>query len=133
MTDMILRPAVPADADNLATCFRAAYAVYDGQVADLPDVAGGLEQDILEHSVCVAVLGRQVLGGAVLVLQETAQLANVAVDPKAGGKGVGRALIDWAVSTAQQAGYRELWLATHVGMPGNLAMYARLGWQETAR
>jgi len=134
MPDWILRPATPHDADALADCIRSAYAVYDGRIDDLPDVAGGIADDIRDHRVWVADASGRILGGAVLVLAERyAQLANIAVHPNAGGKGIGKGLIAAIEAQARAAGAGDLRLATHVGIPENVALYQRLGWRETGR
>jgi len=133
MTEFTIRAAGPDDATALKRCIQAAYAVYDGRIDDLPDVAGGIAEDIRDRSVWVAVQGGRILGGGILVMGEAAHLTNVAVHPDAGGKGIGRALIDRIEAVARQAGYSELRLATHVRIPENVVLYERLGWRQTAR
>ena len=60
-------------------------------------------------------------------------LDNVAVDPAYHGRGVGRALLEFADREAVRRGYTELRLYTHEKMTENLAMYPALGWTETGR
>ena len=134
MADFAIRPAVAADARALAGCIDAAYAGYAGTIADLPDVSAGLDDDIRDNLVWIAELDSRIVGGAVLAIAEpVATLANVAVHPDAGGRGLGRALIETAERHARHAGCTELRLATHIDMPANVALYARFGWRETKR
>ena len=58
---------------------------------------------------------------------------NVAVRPDLQGRGLGRALLDFAEETARGRGYRELRLYTNERMTENRALYAHLGWTELAR
>lgn len=134
MTEIALRRALLSDAPALQKVFAAAYASYQERLKDLPDVSGGLADDIATHIVWIAETDGQIAGGVVLVQSGDAfHLANIAVHPDHGGKGIGRALITNAEDFARDKAASELALATHVGMPGNLALYRHLGWQETGR
>jgi len=129
-----IRSATSADADPLEACFRRAYAADLDRIADLPDVASGLGEDIVRHLVWVAEEGDRIVGGLVLVLRDDhAVLANLAVDPAARGAGLARALIDKAETACRARGIDRLVLTTHVEMPGNLSLYRHLGWTETGR
>lgn len=127
-----LRSATPNDADALARVIDAAYATYAERLTDLPKVSECLAEDINTHLVWVAEAEDKLIGGLVLIIQDTcAVLANVAVAPDHGGKGVGRALIDRAVEESVQRGLAEIRLSTHVEMPENVRLYERLGWSVT--
>jgi GNAT superfamily N-acetyltransferase len=134
MAKFTIRRAIAADAKALAGCIDAAYSGYAGTIADLPAVSAGLDEDICENLVWVAERDGEIVGGAVLVIAgPVATLANVAVHPDAGGQGLGGALIQTVERHARNAGCSELRLATHIDMPANVALYARLGWRETSR
>ena len=134
MTDWRIRPAALADVPALAACIDAAYASYRNAGIELPDVSGGLADDLTKHRVFVAAAALQILGGVVVgISAQSAQLINIAVHPDHGGKGIGRALIDKAEDVAIRSGALEFQLATHVDMPGNIALYQHLGWVEVAR
>ena len=60
-------------------------------------------------------------------------IENVAVSPAAQGTGLGRELMDFAERQARARGLRRLALYTNEVMVENLAIYARLGYRETAR
>ncbi len=122
------------DAAPLATCVDAAYANYRQRLDDLPPVSEGIADDISANLVWVAELDRSVMGGLILVLgDEFAVLANIAVDPACAGMGIGRGLIEHAETECRRLQKRELRLSTHVAMPGNVSLYEHLGWKETSR
>lgn len=122
------------DADALASCIDAAYAKYKRHVPDLPPVSEGIADDIANHVVWVAVEAGNVVAGLFLVPQDQCmKLANLAVDPLHGGKGIGRKLMAIAEREATRLGYREMRLNTHVAMPENVSLYEHWGWEEFAR
>lgn len=53
------------------------------------------------------------------------------VCPRFRGAGVGRALMEWAIAEARAAGYREMLGDTMPVMDRALAMYARMGFEQT--
>lgn len=129
-----IRRAGEADADALAACIDAAYDRYVRRISDLPAVSEGCAQDIATHLVWVACVRDNIIGGAILMAGRTgAKLANIAVHPDYNGQGVGRALMTQAEAKARALGFKEMQLRTHVGMPGNIALYLHLGWEEVAR
>ena len=130
---LTIRRAMVQDADGLAACIDAAYANALARGVSLPPVSEGLAQDIRDHLVWVAEEDG-LKGGIVLGLTgDTAHLINIAVDPSHSGRGIGKRLIDTAVATARELGATRMNLATHVDMPGNVALYTHLGWHETGR
>jgi len=58
---------------------------------------------------------------------------NIAVDPSAQGRGLGRALMEFAEQEAARRGLGRMALVTHEAMTENQAIYARLGYAETGR
>lgn len=136
MSTVQIRPARPQDADALAAVIRAAYAPWAARLPDLPDVAGGMDRDIDDHMVWVATDGPDgpVVGGVVLVMtRDRARIANLAVDPQAGGRGVATRLLDTAASRTRAMGQWTLYLTTHREMAPTIRFYLRNGWRETGR
>lgn len=134
MADWILRRAEQSDAAGLAACIDAAYAPYAARLPDLPDVSGGVAEEIAQHQVWVAEFDGTIIGGLVIIPQpDFMLLANVAVHPKHAGTGLGRALLELAETDSLDQGYRELRLSTHVDMPDNVRLYEHLGWNEIQR
>jgi ribosomal protein S18 acetylase RimI-like enzyme len=73
---------------------------------------------------------------AVLTLYPRADhlyVENVAVDPSAQGRGLGRALMEFAEQEAARRGLGRMALVTHEAMTENQAIYARLGYVEVER
>ena len=131
MTDGVRR-ATLNDAPALAECIAAAYAPYSA--LSLPDVAGGVVEEIANHLVWVFESSGTIAGGIVIAQDGAkAHLRNIAVHPGNGGQGIGSALINTAIDALRADGGRSIELATHVGMLGNVALYAHLGWVETSR
>ncbi len=134
MCDPLIRRANLSDADDLATCIEAAYARYRERIPDLPAVSEGIEAEIERNQVWVVLEGIDIVGGLFLIAQpDHLKLANLAVHPAHGGKGIGRQLIALAEQEASRQEYEEMRLVTHVLMPENIAIYAHLGWGETER
>jgi GNAT superfamily N-acetyltransferase len=89
---------------------------------------------IRNHAAWVAEIGGQVAGVLILIGEaDHLLLDNVAVDPGHHGRGIGRALLNFADREAVRRGYKEIRLYTHEKMSENLAMYPVLGWVETGR
>lgn len=129
-----IRPATTYDAVPLETCIDAAYADYRKRIHDLPLVSEGIADDIESNPVWVAELDRSVVGGLILVVRdEYALLANIAVDPDCSGMGIGRSLIEHAEAQCRKLKKTELRLNTHVAIPENMRLYEHLGWKETGR
>jgi ribosomal protein S18 acetylase RimI-like enzyme len=128
---MIVRRALAADAPGFGEVIDAAYAPY--LHLGLPAVSEGIADDIRDHTVLVAEAEGRLLGGVVVILGNTAHIANLAVHPDASGMGIGKTLMAAAMTAAQDAGHGSVSLATHMGMTGTQAFYRKTGWAETGR
>ena len=134
MAETLIRRATPEDAIALTAVIDAAYAPFRASLPNLPNVSQGVAEDIAKNLVWVATENGAVRGGLILIrADDHALLANVAVAPEAGGRGIGRGLIAEAETAARTLGLAEIRLRTHARMAGNLALYERLGWRETGR
>ena len=130
----MFRKACQSDAAALAECIDRAYARYASQISDLPAVSHGIEDDIANNVVWLALRNSRIIGVVVLVDKEDhVVLANVAVDPRETGRGLGRALIRLAESETKKLCKYKIRLSTHVDMPENIRIYEHLGWRETER
>ena len=135
MADRSIRPAEPGDAAAVRDLVRAAYAGYVERIGKEP--APMLEDYaalIRAGEVWVLAEGGEVLG--VLVIRPAADhmfLSNVAVAPGHQGRGLGRELVSFAEGQAVAYGLPEVRLYTNEKMHENLAVYARLGFEETGR
>ena len=134
MTRYAIRPATARDASGVRETVRAAYAPYRESGLDLPPVEEGLEKAIAETPVLVAELGGTVLGVIVLrVGPDALHVENLAVHPRASGRGIAKRLLAEAETLARQRGLAELRLATHKDLTKTIAVYDRLGWTVTER
>ena len=134
MSKWKIRPATIQDSGALSECIESAYSVYASRINDLPAVSEGISGDIANQIVWVAEINQTIIGGIILIpKQEFLILANVAVQPKSAGLGIGRALIELADRVCLELGLNEIRLSTHVDIPENVRLYKHLGWQETGR
>ncbi|WP_353473797.1 GNAT family N-acetyltransferase [Salipiger sp. H15] len=131
----LIRRARPADLAAIEAIVEAAYSPYIPRMGREP---GPMLDDyaalIAAERVHVAETGGEVAGLLVLLPQADALLLdNIAVSPRAQGKGVGRALMELAETEARDAGFDRIRLYTNVLMTENLVLYPRLGYRETGR
>jgi ribosomal protein S18 acetylase RimI-like enzyme len=130
----VIRPAQSMDADALAACIESAYARYAERISDMPSVSDGCAEDIACNQVWVAVQCDKVIAGLILIAgDDFMKLANLAVHPDHGRKGLGRKLIALSEREATRQGFNEMRLNTHVDMPENIQLYQHLGWTEMSR
>ncbi|WP_116131515.1 GNAT family N-acetyltransferase [Tropicimonas sp. IMCC34043] len=136
MENTLIRPAEARDATDFVRVIRAAYGPWIGRLQGLPDVDAGVAEEIARHPVWVAEdpdTGR-ILGGLVLHEgEEAAVIANLAVDPDCGGRGIGRGLMAAAEAHALAQGQHRMTLSSHRDMTPTLQFYLRDGWVETGR
>jgi GNAT superfamily N-acetyltransferase len=132
---MPIRPADAADLPAIERIVRDAYTKYIERIGKPPGpMLDDYRAHIRAHEAWVLETGGDIAGVIVLVPQEeNLLLDNVAVDPGQHGRGLGRALMEFAEREARRRGYDEVRLYTHAKMTENVAMYPRLGWQETGR
>jgi GNAT superfamily N-acetyltransferase len=91
-------------------------------------------QVIASRQVTVAEIHGTIVGVIVLTVDEEGFLIdNAAVDPSHRGKGLGRALLEFAEAEARRAGFDSIYLYTHERMKENLALYSRIGYAEYDR
>ncbi len=130
-----IRPALPGDVERIQAIVDQAYAIYVPRIGKKPGpMLDDYRARVAEGAVCVAEREGQTVGVVVLLVEgEHLLLDNVAVAPEAHGKGVGRALIGFAEDEARRRGHAEIRLYTHEKMTENVAMYPRLGYEETHR
>jgi GNAT superfamily N-acetyltransferase len=127
------RRASLADLPAVERVIAQAYAIYLDrmEVSPAPMLADHRSAILLGD---VWVLGEPIIAVIALVAEPDGVLVeNVAVAPAAQGAGIGRRLMAFAEQHARSCGLNRLRLYTNEVMTENLAIYARLGYQETAR
>ena len=130
-----VRTARPEDTAVIGDLVQASYSKYAERIGKEP--APMLEDYAALIEACevwVLVEGEEVLG--VLVMRPAEDylfVDNIAVAPECQGRGLGRELVAFAEEKASEHGLPEVRLYTNEKMHENLAVYARLGFEETGR
>ena len=96
----------------------------------LADESEASVNDYLPRSRCYAAFeGGQIIGQYLLLHTRpfTAEVVNIAVTPDRQRQGVGTALLQHAIRSAREAGFRILELGTGNSGTGQIALYERCG------
>lgn len=127
--------AAPADVPAIERLVAAAYAKYIERIGQKPSPMLADYTALVAQAAVWVLNDQSEIAGALVLLPEADHLVveNVAVAPTHQGRGFGRALLAFAEREAMRRGYDEVRLYTHVLMRENLAIYARLGYEETGR
>jgi ribosomal protein S18 acetylase RimI-like enzyme len=130
-----LRPAEDEDAPIVAALVDAAYGHYVDRIGFPPRPMLDDYTQVIRHSrVTVAETQATIVG--VIVLNADGEgffIDNVAVHPSQRGRGVGKALLEFAEAEARRAGFDSIYLYTHERMTENIALYSRIGYEEYDR
>ena len=132
---MEVRKARADDIDTVRAIVDQAYSPYIERIGRRPaPMDDDYDARIRDGLLDVVEDDGEILGLIVLIDEGDALLVeNIAVRPSSRGQGVGRAMLTHADNTATRLGLGELRLYTHSAMTENIALYSRLGWQETHR
>ncbi len=131
-----IRQAIPSDAAGLKNCMTAAYLGYQDRMKGvrLPPMDIDYLDEINNYPTWVMESEGFILGGLIMVWgEDSASIANIAVNPEYQGQGIGGELMSFALSMGKQKSCTEMQLTTHVLLTENIAFYRHLGWEETAR
>lgn len=131
-----IRTALPDDSARLKVCMESAYITYQQRLDGirLPPMDADYSSEIENYPTWVVESDGDILGGLIMEFdEERALIANIAVDPRFQGQGIGGELMKFAEAKAREKNYTELQLATHVLLHENISLYRHLGWREIAR
>jgi ribosomal protein S18 acetylase RimI-like enzyme len=134
-----MRPAIrQASFEDVPAIERVVCDAYKRYIPRIGRPPGPMNDDYRVHvalrNVWVLVLDGEIVGLTVLVSESDHMLLdNVAVVPERQGLGLGRQLIEFAEARARLCGYGEIRLYTNELMQENIALYNKLGYQETSR
>jgi ribosomal protein S18 acetylase RimI-like enzyme len=134
MGDMI-RQAEARDESAIRDCAEQAYARYVPVIGRKPaPMVADFAAQIAAGEVYVATDEQDAFAGFIVFYAEDGHilLENVAVLPRAAGRGVGKALIGFCEDAARQRGM-NVHLYTNEKMTENLSIYPKLGYVEVAR
>ncbi len=134
-SEIAIRPAHDDDLATISGCAHAAYRIYVERIGRPPaPMCADFALQIRRGIVHVALAGDAFAGYVVFYPQgDDLMLESVAVLPEFSGRGIGRALIEHAEAAARLLGLDAVRLYTNEAMTENLALYPRLGYQETGR
>lgn len=123
------------DLDAVNRIVRGAYSRYVERLGMEPGpMLDDYGQRIKAGQAWVIEDAGSVAGLLVLVDADRALLLdNIAVDPAAQGRGLGKMLMTFVEDEARRRGRAEVQLYTNVLMIENVALYQRLGFSETNR
>ena len=130
-----IRAATAHDVARLRAIARAAYAKYVPRIGREPaPMMADYAADVAAQRAVVVEISGEVRGYLVGWPEGDAYfIENIGVDPQYQGHGLGRRLIEHAVTEARHRRLTALSLYTNEAMTENLAMYAHLGFAETHR
>jgi ribosomal protein S18 acetylase RimI-like enzyme len=90
-----------------------------------------LEKYIFISSFYVAIIEAQIVGVlALLPIDETLiEIKNIAVAETHQGKGIGKKLLEYALSEAREKGFQDIQIGTANSSIGQLALYQKMGFE----
>jgi ribosomal protein S18 acetylase RimI-like enzyme len=130
-----LRPARQRDAAGVAELVSAAYGHYVPRIGRPPSpMCENYAEVIRTRAVTIAEHAGSIVGVVVLaVTGEGFLIENVAVHPAHQGRGIGKALLQFAEVQAQRARFDSIYLYTHEKMTENRALYESIGYVQYER
>jgi GNAT superfamily N-acetyltransferase len=130
-----IRPAEPDDIVTIGEIVQRAYGVYIERIGMRPGPMDDDYGDQVRRGLVHVAEDGEALVGLIVLVEDGGRLVieNVAVDPARQGEGLGRRLLEFAEQTARRAGIGTVALYTHEKMSENIALYARLGYEEDER
>jgi ribosomal protein S18 acetylase RimI-like enzyme len=132
----MIRKAVAVDETAIRDCAERAYRRYVAAIGRKPaPMLADYASQIAADKVHVAVDETGELAGFIVFFPVAGRmfLENVAVQPAASGRGIGKSLIRFCEDDARRLGLGAVHLYTHEKMTDNLSLYPRLGYVEVDR
>ncbi|WJH39370.1 GNAT family N-acetyltransferase [Aliirhizobium terrae] len=132
----MIRKAVAIDEATIRACAERAYTRYVAAIGRKPaPMVADFATQIAEGDVHVAVSDAGDFQGFIVFFPEHGAmfLENVAVEPSAAGKGIGKSLIAFCEAEARRLKLAAVTLYTNEKMVENLSIYPKLGYVETDR
>jgi ribosomal protein S18 acetylase RimI-like enzyme len=132
----MIRSANARDRAAVEAIVHAAYSIYVERIGKMPGPMLDDYARLIElGAVSVLEAPDGVIAALIVLLPQPDHLLldNIAVHPDHQGRGLGRRLVAFSEKEARRLGYAELRLYTHQTMTENIALYTRLGFEETGR
>jgi N-acetylglutamate synthase-like GNAT family acetyltransferase len=132
----MIRQAVASDEPEIRDCAEQAYARYVQAIGRKPaPMVADFATQIADGAVHVALDNQDIFQGFIVFHAEERHmlLENVAVLPRAAGRGIGKSLVNYCENTARAHGLISIHLYTNEKMTENLLIYPKLGYVEVKR
>jgi len=132
----MIRQATAHDEAQIRECAEQAYARYIQIIGRKPaPMVADFATQIADGDVFVATDDRNAFQGFIVFYAEERHmlLENVAVLPRAAGRGVGKQLVNFCENAARERGFSAVQLYTNEKMTENLSIYPKLGYTEVGR
>jgi ribosomal protein S18 acetylase RimI-like enzyme len=136
MSEPAVRRATAEDADKLTALARAAYARHVPVIGREPmPMTADWGKLLSEQEIWIVdgPTGEAMASLALDIRTDHLMIWSVAVAPTHQQRGLGRRLMAFAETRARALQRAELRLFTNARMEGNIALYRRLGYDETRR
>lgn len=152
-TGLTLRPAIPADIPALCRLGRDSFVAKFGHLYRPEDLAAFLAQTYSPEAIaaeladparryCLAETDGRLAGYCKLAIPSTLaphgtarrpiEIKQLYTDPARTSRGIGAALMDWALAEAHEQGADAIQLSVWSGNAGAQRFYARYGFVKTA-
>ncbi len=127
-----LRSAIGADASKVTALVNAAYGHYVERIGMRPQPMTDDYAEVIRSSQVTVAESHGIIVGVIVIAitDEGFVIDNIAVHPSHRGKGIGKALLEFAEAEARRAGFDSIYLFTHEKMTENLALYSKIGYVE---
>jgi GNAT superfamily N-acetyltransferase len=132
----MIRRATQADEAAVRACAENAYARYVAAIGRKPaPMVADFAAQIAAGEIYVATDAEDALQGFIVFFPQEDHmfLENVAVQPSASGRGIGKSLLQFCENEARRLGFGAVHLYTNEKMTDNLSIYSRLGYVEVDR
>lgn len=132
----MIRQAITDDEPAIRECAERAYSRYVPLIGRKPaPMLADFASQIAGGEVYVATDDQDNFLGFIVFYAEDQHmlLENIAVLPRASGRGVGKALVNFCEAAAQRRGLNGVHLYTNEKMTENLSIYPKLGYAEVDR
>jgi predicted N-acetyltransferase YhbS len=138
MTDITLRLALREDAADIVPVIRRAFAQYDGKLVPPSGALHETEATVaarIDTERCIVAFDGASPIACIFYKRVGDQLyfSRLAVLPDRRGEGLAQRLVAEVEAAARTAGLAAVTLGVRIALPGNVAMFAALGYREIGR
>jgi predicted N-acetyltransferase YhbS len=138
MTDITLRLAMREDAADIVPVIRRAFAQYDGKLVPPSGALHETEATVaarIDTERCIVAFDGASPIACIFYKRVGDQLyfSRLAVLPDRRGEGLAQRLVAEVEAAARTAGLAAVTLGVRIALPGNVAMFAALGYREIGR